>query len=51
MKKAETVELENKPDGTDRGDRRVESVDERWRTILPNRLISNDDYSHFKKNS
>jgi len=32
MKKAETVELENKPDGTDRGDGRVESVDERWRT-------------------
>ena len=33
MKKAETVELENKPDGTDRGDGRVESVDERWRTM------------------
>ena len=32
MKKAETVELENKLDGTDRGDGRVESVHERWRT-------------------
>ena len=27
-----TVELANKLDGTDRGDGRVESVDERWRT-------------------
>ena len=32
MKKAATVELENELDGTDRGDGRVESVDERWRT-------------------
>ena len=29
MKKAATVELENKLDGTDRRDGRVESVDER----------------------
>ena len=27
-----TVELANKLDGTDHGDGRVESVDERWRT-------------------
>ena len=33
MKKAATVELENELDGTDRGDGRVESVDERWRTM------------------
>ena len=26
------VELEYKPDGTDHGDERVESADERWRT-------------------
>ena len=32
MKKTATVELANKLDGTDRGDGRVESVDERWRT-------------------
>jgi len=32
MKKAATVELENELYGTDRGDGRVESVDERWRT-------------------
>ena len=32
MKKAAAVELENKLDGTDSGDGRVESVDERWRT-------------------
>ena len=29
MKKTETVELEHKPDGTEHGDGRVESVDER----------------------
>jgi len=33
MKKTATVELANKLDGTDRGDGRVESVDERWRTM------------------
>jgi len=32
MKKKATVELANKLDGTDRGDGRVESADERWRT-------------------
>jgi len=32
MKKTETVELDHKPDGTEHGDGRVESVDERWRT-------------------
>jgi len=37
MKKAETVELENKLDGTDCRDGRVESVDERWRTMENNR--------------
>ena len=33
MKKTATVELANKLDGTDRGDGRAESVDERWRTM------------------
>ena len=33
MKKAATVELENKLDGTDRGDGRVELLEERWRTM------------------
>jgi len=33
MKKTATVELANKLDGTDRGDGRVESVYERWRTM------------------
>jgi len=32
IKKTVTVELENKLDGTDREDGRVESVDERWQT-------------------
>ena len=31
-KKTATVELVNELGGTDRGDGRVESVDERWRT-------------------
>ena len=33
MKKTATVKLANKQDGTDRGDGRVESVDERWQTM------------------
>ena len=33
MKKTETVEVEHKPDGTEHGDGRVESVDERWQTM------------------
>ena len=41
-----TVELANKLDGTDRGDGRVESVDERWRTdgdVERNSGVEGDD--------
>jgi len=46
MKKAATVELESELDGTDRGDGRVESVDERWRTdgdVERNSGVEGDD--------